>query len=68
LLEKVQVYLEGKRYPDAAAFVPAAHGLAKSASLEALPEQSGPSSGLNFLSALRGEHKERLIFSNNEGD
>ena len=67
-LKKVQVYFEGKRYPDATAFVPATHGLAKEASLEAFKEQSGPSSGLNFLAVLRGEHKEGLNFSKHEGD
>ena len=64
-LEKVQVIFEDKRYPDACAFVQAEHGIAPKSSQE-LPPENTPSSGLNFLTALRGSHREGLSFSKAE--
>ena len=65
-LEKVQVFFEDKRYPDACAFVQAEHGIAPTSSQELPSEENTPSSGLNFLTALRGTHREGLSFSKSE--
>ena len=65
-LEKVQVFFEGKRYPDACAFVLSEHGIAPKSSKELPPEESAPSSGLNFLTALHSSHREGLSFSKSE--
>jgi len=65
-LEKVQVFFEGKRYPDACAFVQAEHGIAPKSSQQLPPEENTPSSGLNFLTALRDSHREGLSFSKPE--
>jgi putative transposase len=62
-LDKVQVYFEGRRYPDAKRFVVAEHGFAANALKEALPQDEGPATGLNFLTALRDTHREGLSFS-----
>lgn len=62
-LDKVQVYFEGQRYPDAKRFVVAKHGLVETALKEPLPQDEGPASGLNFLTALRDTHQEGLSFS-----
>ena len=65
-LEKVQVYSEGKRYPDAFPFVMPEHGIAPSSDREKLTTENTVSSGLNFLSILRGKHKQGLSFSQSE--
>ncbi len=65
-LDKVQVFFEGKRYPDACAFVSKEHGIAPKSSKELPPEENTPSSGLNFLTALRSSHREGLSFSKSE--
>lgn len=65
-LKKVQVYSEGKRYPDALPFVLPQHGIAPSSEKKPLPTENTVSSGLNFLSALRGKHKQGLSFSQPE--
>ncbi len=65
-LEKVQVYSEGKRYPDAFPFVLPEHGIAPSSAREPLPTENKVSSGLNFLSVLRGKHAQGLSFSQSE--
>lgn len=62
-LEKVQLFFEDERYPDACAFIMAEHGIAPKSSQELPPEKSAPSSGLNFLTALRSSHREGLSFS-----
>lgn len=65
-LEKVQVYSEGKRYPDAFPFVMPEHGIAPSSDQEKLATENTVSFGLNFLSILRGKHRQGLSFSQSE--
>jgi putative transposase len=63
-LSVVQVYHEKKRYPDAVCFVVPEHAFStKRLPKEPLSQEQAPSSGLNFLSALRDANRVGISFS-----
>jgi len=67
-LTTVQVYCEGRRYPDAARALLPEHAFTKPAPERPPAEGKAPPSGLNFLTALKNTGQEGLTYNKTRKD